>query len=225
MVERLSSDVAELNTFLKWQDSTTLDRPDPSLRDLEAKKTSYMWILLPDGRERERWQPYLVVATGPSQVIVLPTALDATEDTGDGMAALEIAAEVGNETAFLQAVSKVDWLQRSATDFVRAVRLALAAGAHLFARKLATQGARLYPDHLELRKMAHVLAPPRVVNVDVPASPSVRANQAWLRFHADEYRGQWVALREGTLLAIGATAREVWDHLESTDGVMLTKVF
>ena len=225
MVERLSSDVTELNTFLKWQDSTTLDRPDPSLRDLEAKKTSYMWVLLPDGRKKERWQPYLVVVTGPSQVTVLPTALDATEDTGDGMATLEIAAEAGNETAFVQAASKVDWLQRPATDFVRAVHLALAAGAHLFARNLAAEGARLYPDHLELRKMANVLAPPRVVDADIPPTPSVRANRAWLRDHGHEYKGQWVALQEGTLLAVGATAREVWDRLESTDSVMLTKVF
>lgn len=225
MNERLSGGVIELNTFLKWQDSTTLDRLDPSLRDLEAKKTSYTWILLPDGRKRERWQPYLVVVTGPSQMIVLSTALDATEDTGDVMAALEIAAEAGNETAFMQAASGVDWLQRPAADCARAVRLALAAGAHLLARKLATQGSRLHPDHLELRKMAHILAPPRVVDADIPPTPSLRANQTWLRGHGHEHKGQWVALREGTLLAVGAKAREVWDRLESTDGVMLTKVF
>jgi len=225
MNERLSSDVIELNTFLKWQDSTTLDRLDPSLWGLEARKTSYTWILLREGRKRERWQPYLVVATGPSQVTVLPTALDATEDTGDGMAALEIAADAGNETALMQAASGIDWLQRPAADCARAVRLALAAGAHLLARKLATQGSRLHPDHLELRKMAHILAPPRVVDADIPPTPSLRANQAWLRGHGHEHKGQWVALREGTLLKVGATAREVWDRLESTDGVMLTKVF
>lgn len=140
-------------------------------------------------------------------------------------ATLEIAVEMGDETAFVRAAERVDWSQRPAVDFVRTVHLALAAGAHLLARNLATQGAKLYPDHSELRKMAHVLAPPRVVNADIPPTPAVRANQAWLRDHADEYKGQWVALREGTRLAAGATAREVWDRLESTDGVMLTKVF
>jgi hypothetical protein len=154
-------------------------------------------------------------------------AWDAASDEAlaDFEASLEIAAEIGDETAFVRAAEKIDWSQRPAIDFVRAVRLALAAGAHLLARNLATQGSRLYPQHLELRKMAHVLAPPRVVNADIPPIPSVRANQAWLRDHADEYKGQWVALREGTFLAAGATAREVWDHLESTNSVMLTKVF
>jgi hypothetical protein len=90
---------------------------------------------------------------------------------------------------------------------------------------LAAQGAKLYPDHLELRKMANVLAPPRVVDDDISPIPSVRANQVWLRDHGHEYKGQWVALREGTLLAAGATTREIWDRLGSPDGIMLTKVF
>jgi hypothetical protein len=137
----------------------------------------------------------------------------------------ETALEMDNETAFVQAAGEINWLQRPAADFARAVRLALATGAHLLARNLAAQGAKLYPDHLELRKMANVLAPPRVVDDDISPTPSVRANQAWLRDHGHEYKGQWVALREGTLLAAGSTAREVWDRLESTDGVMLMKVF
>jgi len=149
---------------------------------------------------------------------------DRAKDSGDGIVALEIAAEIGDETTFVQAASRIDWLRRPAVDFARAVRLALAAGAHLLARNLAAEGARLYPDHLELHKMAHVLAPPRVVHTGVSSTPSVRANQTWLRDHADEYKGQWVALQEGTLLAAGATAREVWDRLDSSDGVMLTKV-
>jgi hypothetical protein len=150
---------------------------------------------------------------------------DRAKDSGDGIVALEIAAEMADEATFVQAASGIDWLRRPAADFARAVQLALAAGAHLLARNLAAEGARLYPDHLELRKVAHVLAPPRVVNTGVSSTPSVRANQTWLRDHADEHKGQWVALREGALLAAGATAREVWDSLESTDGIMLTKVF
>lgn len=138
---------------------------------------------------------------------------------------LIIAAEMGDETAFVEVAERIDWSQRPPIDFVRGVRLALSAGAHLLARNLAIEGARLYPGHVELRKMTRILAPARVVNADVLPTPSVGANQAWLRDHADEYKGQWVALREGTLLAAGATARGVWNRLESTDGVMLTKVF
>jgi hypothetical protein len=138
--------------------------------------------------------------------------------------ALGMAAQTGDESAYLRIAGLIDWSLCSSADFVRAVRLALTAGAHLFARDLAAQGTRLYPEHLELQKMAHVLAPPRVVDADIPPTPSVRATQDWLRDHAGEHKGQWVALREGTLLATGTTASEVWNRLESTDGVMLTRV-
>ncbi|MFQ5595210.1 MAG: DUF5678 domain-containing protein [Anaerolineae bacterium] len=124
----------------------------------------------------------------------------------------------------IRAAMKIDWSTRPAADLARGVRLALAVGAHLFARNLASRGANMYPDHQELQKMAVVLGPPRVVR-EIPSDPSVRANQAWLRDHADEYRGQWVAIRDGELLAVGETAREARNCLDSGAGVMLTRVF
>lgn len=163
--------------------------------------------------------------TGPSEATVFPTTLDATEDAGNGIAALAIAAEMGSEATFLQAANEIDWLQHPAADFAQAVRLALAAGAHLFARNLAAEGARLYPDHSELQKMARILAPPRVVSTDAPPSPSLRANQDWLRAHVNEYRGQWVALLDGSLVAVAPSARELKGRLDSTEGLMVTRVF
>ena len=150
--------------------------------------------------------------------------LDVTEDGGDTIAMLEITAETGDETAFVQAASEIDWSQRPATDFARAVRSALAAGAHLLARKLADYGHRLYPPYEELAKMAHILAPPRAMRANLPPDPSVRANLEWMRTHAVEYRGQWVALKDGVLLATAPTARELKDKLPTTDGLFLTRV-
>jgi hypothetical protein len=221
---RFSVDI-ELNEFPGLLDHTAFGEPDQIFPYLIPDATSVVWSTLPERSNREQWEVYSMGATGPSEVTVLPKLIYGTQDSADVMAALEIAAEAGNESAFLQAASAVDWSQRPAADFVRAVELALAAGAHLFARNLAARGAWLYPYHLQIYKMAALLAPPRIVKArnTLPAA-SVRADQAWLRHHADEYRGRWVALREGMLLADGATAREVWDCLESTDGVMLTKV-
>lgn len=158
--------------------------------------------------------------------VQLADATLATETTYRGTGAmLVLAAEIGDETAFTEVAARIDWSQRSPIDFVRAVRLALTAGAHLLARNLATEGAKLHPEDQELRKIARILAPPRMMDADIPATGSVRANQAWLRDNASEYEGQWVALRRGTLLAAGRNAHEVWGRLESTEGVMLTKVF
>lgn len=137
---------------------------------------------------------------------------------------LKTAADLGDEALFLEVAEGIDWTQRSAAEFTRAVHLALAAGAHLFARKLARRGAEQYPDHEELQKLARILAPARVMTIDLPPDKSVRENQIWLREHADEYKGQWVALRDGDLLGAAPTADEVWERLESRENVLLTKV-
>ncbi len=201
--------------FAGWQD---LDR-------IWADVTVMIRRIPPVTKREARRLPGFSTTTGPSEVTVFPDTLDVTEDTGDGMAALAIAAEIGEETGFVEVAAEIDWLQRPAIDLARAVRLALAAGAHLFARKLAAEGVRLYPDYPELRKMARILAPPQVVNANLPPSPSLQANQTWLRIHANEYKGQWVALRDGSLVAIAPSARELREHLDSTEGLMVTKVF
>lgn len=227
MKARLLSDYAEIAPLLMLRDSTTSEEPDRVRRHFEtpmADITTGVWFVLPMGQRRKRRLPSPATATEPSETSVLPQALDATEDREDGLARLEIAADMGDETAFVQAAGEIDWSQRPAADFARAVRLALAAGAHLLARRLAAQGARLYPDHSELQKMARLLAPPRIVRADLPPAPSIQENHAWLQAHANECRGQWVALRDGQLLAVGSTARELKAQLKSIEGVLLARV-
>jgi hypothetical protein len=92
------------------------------------------------------------------------------------MRTLQVAAEAG-EVAFVRAANHIDWLQRPAADFARAVHLALAVRAHLLARKLAAQGASLHPDHPELKRMARILAPP--VYCAQICLQSLRCGQTW----------------------------------------------
>ena len=227
METRLLSGYAETTLFPALMDSTALPESDRVWRDFKAAiadTTTVFWIIVPTVGIRERRLPSPEVATGPSETSVLPQALDVTEDREDGLARLEIAAETGDEAAFVQAASKIDWSGRSGSDFARAVRLALAAGAHLLARNLANQGHRLYLHHEELAKMARILAPPRVVSANLPPDPSVRVNLGWMRAHAAEYRGRWVALKEGMLLASAPTARELRDQLPTTADLFLTRV-
>jgi hypothetical protein len=181
--------------------------------------------LVPAMPTRERWRLLtFATSTGPSEVSIFPDALDATGDSGDGMGALELAAEAGDERAFIQAARQIDWLERSAADFSRAVHLALKAGAHLLARNLAAEGARLHPEHSELQKMDRVLAPPRIVCTHVPPDPSVRANAEWLRTHAAGHRGRWVALKNGMLVASAPNARELKEQLPGVQGILLTRI-
>jgi len=234
MDQRLLSSYAEAKTFpaFDWN-ATTLGMSDqvrrdlPGWRDFEvarADSITVIWIVPPLVERKERRSLGHVMATGTSEVTVPPITLDATEDSGDGIAVLEIAAETGDEEVFVRAAKEIDWSQRPATDFTRAVRLALAAGAHLLARKLADYGHRLYPHYEELAKMARILAPPRVMRANLPPDPSVRANLEWMRAHAVEYQGRWIALKDGVLLATAPTAHELKDKLPTTDGLFLTRV-
>jgi hypothetical protein len=140
-------------------------------------------------------------------------------------ALLESAAEAGDAAAFIAAAQKIEWSQVPAGAIVQAVRWALAAEAHLYARQLASKGATLHSDDPELQKMARILTLPRVVKTGLPPQPTVTMNQDWLRAHADKYKKQWVALRDGELVAAATKLGDLKIQLGSFDGLMVTRIF
>jgi len=141
------------------------------------------------------------------------------------MSALVKAAHSHNTSAFVLAYQNIDWQTKKAEDFVQAVQLALAAGAHLAARKLASLGADRYPQNAELKKSADVLAPPKVVARNLPARPDIRLNRDWIMSQSSAYRGKWVALRNGTVLAVADSFDALADQIGNPSGVLLTKIF
>ena len=150
--------------------------------------------------------------------------VDGTTTQHDITALLETAVQADDVHAFMEIVEHIDWSCQSPADFVSAVHLALAVGAHLAARHLAMQGHRLHPDHEELDKMTTILAPPTVSPSSRPADPSGRLDFEWLEQHAAEYRGQWVALQQGRLLAAALTVRELKKDLDDTKEIFLARV-
>lgn len=143
----------------------------------------------------------------------------------DEMAILEAAAELKDERAFLSAKKSINWRERPPEDFIRAVHLALAAGAHLAARHLASQGAQQYPSHAELQKYARVLAPPKLIRRNLPPDPTLGANHNWIKQHGDAYRGKWIALRNGQLLATADSFNALADQFSDPQGILFTPVF
>jgi hypothetical protein len=111
-----------------------------------------------------------------------------------------------------------------AADYVAAIRAAFLEEAHLRARELATEGHQRFPDDPELARYAYVLAPPKVVNAHLPPDPSVELDIRWLREHVDEYRGQWIALKNGKLVAHAPSVRELKEMLPSLKGLFLTGI-
>ncbi len=90
--------------------------------------------------------------------------------------------------------------------------------------RVAELGAKQYPNHAELAKMRHILAPPSAVARIRRSGRSIQANQQWLEQHYEQYKRVWVALHNGELLAAAATARELRGALPDSDGVMVTRV-
>lgn len=134
------------------------------------------------------------------------------------------AAQSGDAQAFVTAYQAIDWTTRSPAEFARAIHWALTTGAHLTARALATAGAAQYPDDAELQKAARILAPPRLLR-RLPADPTIRANHDWLRAHRLDYPGQWVALRNGQLLASSDSLQALTAICPISPDILFTKVF
>ena len=111
-------------------------------------------------------------------------------------------------------------------DFISAIKEDFARGGLHIARRLAFRGVEVYPDHEILKKYAHILAPP-VVKV-VPSSPeerqTIRADREWMDKNRLKYRGRWVALLSGKLLADGASVDELVAQLGDLKGIFFTKV-
>jgi hypothetical protein len=78
------------------------------------------------------------------------------------------------------------------------------------ARALAPQLAARWPDSPEIRHLAHVLEPPRVVPNDPRIEGrSFERDHAWLAEHANEYPGCWIAVYEDQFIAADPDFQEV----------------
>jgi len=89
------------------------------------------------------------------------------------------------------------------------------------ARNLLARGRR------SSESWARLLEPPTVTRRVASAAPGFEANYGWLRAHADEYAGRWVALRGGTLLGDDTRRARLHRRLEgqgSLAGVLFVKV-
>jgi hypothetical protein len=135
-----------------------------------------------------------------------------SDANGQLLTQLEHAALAGDGLAVLKLGDTADWSALTAEELVTAVRLVLRVNAVQLARQLSVLGVACYPDDAELQKLAYVLAPPRVI-AHGPADPGAGKDMAWLKQHRKGYRGKWVALRDGELLAVGDSVDELVDQV------------
>ena len=87
------------------------------------------------------------------------------------------------------------------------------------AREVAERGLALYPDHPELRQVHHALRP---FEVRVSTNPYHKTfdptpNYEWLKKNAHSYRGKWIGLDSGELVAASDSLDEVLQALADRD--------
>lgn len=139
---------------------------------------------------------------------------------------LEAAAEERDISTFVQLYEATNWRICSAEQIVNVVRLALSIGAHGVAQNLAITGLSQHPDHAELMRMARILSPPEIRVVQGEQNSTWEKNKVWLEENRHLYQEQWVALRNGELLAaadnFGSLIKELGEA-RSKD-ILLTQV-
>ncbi len=132
-------------------------------------------------------------------------------------------ARTALENAESQAASETAAKSAARTPML-AIREALAAEDYYGARALAKQAHRDHPEDPELAVAAQVLAPPRVLRNDLPPDPTIRINMDWMEHEAHNYSGQWVAVKDGQVVASASTVRALKEQVPDLKGHFVVKV-
>lgn len=103
-----------------------------------------------------------------------------------------------------------------ALDYVRSlVESSDVEGARAYVRLLEAQ----WPNEPRVRQWAKVLAPPRVIGRRAGTGSSLAPEKPWIRAHAREYPGCWIALDGDRLLAADPDLDVVIEAVQSDGAV------
>jgi hypothetical protein len=104
----------------------------------------------------------------------------------------------------------------SADAYVQAVGSFLESEQPAAAKEMAALAVELFPGHAELEKMNRVLNPSQVT-VSSYQGPDRTWEFDWLRRNRDAYRGQWVALGGGELIAASDNVQDLIRAVRARD--------
>lgn len=140
---------------------------------------------------------------------------------------LNMTVEANDAYAFCSLINDLDWALYQPASLLQAIRFAVSLNLVQTARSLAATGQRLFPDDADLQQAARVLAPPAVHQHPASAPQGIQESNDWLRDHAHEYRGQWVAVNQGAFLGAATSFKELRSLIEQAgnpDNAIVLKV-
>lgn len=110
---------------------------------------------------------------------------------------------------------------------IQAIRTALSSGDLSKAQQLSREAFKLYPDREDIKKFASILEPAKATSVKRTIDKGWQKSREWVRQQRlnRNYLNQWVAVRDGELLATGNSIDELVDRVGDTSGVFLTVIY
>jgi len=106
--------------------------------------------------------------------------------------------------------------ERSFDETLACLRGLLGEGAVSEARGLVQEMQQRWPDSPQVRKWARLLKPPQARLRQGTGAPPRSQEYAWLREHAHEYPGQWLAVLGATLLVADVHLSKVLETVHGT---------
>ena len=115
---------------------------------------------------------------------------------------------------------------KTAEGFIREMDAALDIGDWQTAQEISIEAARHYPDNREIYRYAYILTTSKVTvsQSDPKKRKNIQASRQWMRKNWQKYRGNWVAVKAGELLATAKSFDELVVQLEKTQGTLLTVI-
>ncbi len=114
-------------------------------------------------------------------------------------------------------------------EYIQAMRTALSTGDLSAAQQLSIQAAKHYPDNNDIKKSADILAPVTVTvskrnDID---HQSLKKSRDWVSKQRRDrnYINQWVAVKDGKLLATGSSIDNLVEQIGDTNGTLLTVIY
>lgn len=133
---------------------------------------------------------------------------------------LEKAAASGSRKTFHKTIAAIDWTTALSDHFILAIDLALELGDTTLATELSNKGKQQFPDDPALQQAAYVLAPPSVKISNRPPIGGLTATMEWFEQHAVEYKGQWIAVKDGKLIGNASSRRDLIPVLDTHDSLI-----
>jgi len=125
------------------------------------------------------------------------------------------------------ALITLDMTNKTPEEYIQAMRTALSTGDFSVAQRLSTEAVKHYPDNQDIKKSADILAPATVTSVKRPIDRGWQKSREWVSQQRRDrnYLNQWVAVKDGELLATGSSIDDLVEQIGDTNGVLLTAIY